>query len=742
MVWQAWQDSNYPGPGGFPYRGASGTTNDRRGGRDLPFFWSEVDLRGYRITSRFLCETNPFAIGFLGRLTDYHIRKGYGWQACKKGAKKTPYAASDGTPTDPLVAKAQAILDRFRDEQRWPQQSREAFARWRRDGEVFGRVGRGAWGDVAWFRFVEPEQVGAPDGAVDGPTAFGCEVLAHDDGTLDSQTPVAYHIWDLESGMTRGEWADASRIVHAKANVDSTVRRGRPDFFPVADHLDGVRRLLTNMLHTAVDQAAIAWRERFPTATKEQVRTLIPEQVTTPGQSQATSAPPGAWAVFPWMIPQWGNQNKFRPGTVIRVEGNREFEDGPVSQGVPNYLQAVQAVLRSVGVRWGMPEYFSGDASNNNFASSLVAGSPFVVAVEGSQLEWGATFERPVALRVLDRAVESGLLTREEREALDVEVTEPAVVTPEPEKDTSRRNTLHAAGVLSATTWQQQEGLDPQHEAENFKAEKEREQVAGGPGPGEPPPGADGLPPDDDGGGGGGDPFGGLFGEAVVSEAAYALLSEAAKAPPGKVWKTITVNRGGKQYSYKRLVNAPKAEPAKKPAAKAEPAPAKPTPKSKPDPAAVAKEVHAALADPGSLTPEKVTGLTAKLKTLTVAQIQAIQKERGAAGGKDKAARIAKLIDHAKAKAAGGGVGDVSDVVRYAGELRDGNHRVETARELRGHLEKLTPAQVAAVSRELGYTPEASKAKTIDRVVTAVVSIMASKQNATFITDKPLKPGE
>jgi hypothetical protein len=77
LFWQAWQDSTVPGPGGYPYKGATGTVTDRQYGRDLPFFWTEMELRGYRTTARYLCETNPFAIGFVELLADYHIRKGH-----------------------------------------------------------------------------------------------------------------------------------------------------------------------------------------------------------------------------------------------------------------------------------------------------------------------------------------------------------------------------------------------------------------------------------------------------------------------------------------------------------------------------------------------------------------------------------------------------------------------------------------------------------------------------------------
>ena len=72
----------------------SGRRGRPQGGpQSLPLFWNALDLLArHRVMARWLCDSNAFAIGFSGRLTDYHIRKGFGWQACLKGAKKTPYA--------------------------------------------------------------------------------------------------------------------------------------------------------------------------------------------------------------------------------------------------------------------------------------------------------------------------------------------------------------------------------------------------------------------------------------------------------------------------------------------------------------------------------------------------------------------------------------------------------------------------------------------------------------------------
>jgi hypothetical protein len=163
----------------------------------------------------------------------------------------------------------------------------------------------------------------------------------------------------------------------------------------------------------------------------------------------------------------------YEPGTVIHMDSNRQFLAGPVGTGTAAFIQVEQAILRGCGARWRFPEYFSGDASNNNMASSIVAGSPFVVAVEGNQLEWGV-FERAVAKKVLELCVESGRLSREQVASVDVKVTPPAVALANREEEERLREMRNKAGVLSVTTWQQQVGLDPKHEDANFEAEARR----------------------------------------------------------------------------------------------------------------------------------------------------------------------------------------------------------------------------------------------------------------------------
>lgn len=460
--WQSGYGQGY-GYGNYFGRGANGSLSDRKAGRFLPVFWNELDLRWYRVLARHLDSTNNFAIGFLSHLVNFVVGKGFGWQACRTGAAKTPYQTV-GAPSDPLVTKGQSILDAWRDANKWPVKSRRAYRRLRREGEVFGRFFSGGWDALPAFRFVPPELVGSPDGDTATERSFGIETDPDDVDTV-----WAFYVRDAAGDGLTGKWVPAEKMVFRKINSDDEVKRGVTDFLPMSAELDGVRLLLRAMLDTSHEQAKMAWMERFPHALVDQVRGMVNKYPAN--QPDRPRYPDGL--PLPW------GGNDIRQTYVKRTEGDRELEPGPTFAGVTNYLAVEQACLRGMGARWNMPEYFSGDASNANFASTLVAGSPFVRAIEGEQLEHAADWERPVALKVLDAAVDAGWLTPAERRQLDVEVTPPAVTTPEPDKDATRITGLVSAKLLSPQTAQLQLGLDPQHEEANLQA---AEKKAGGSG--------------------------------------------------------------------------------------------------------------------------------------------------------------------------------------------------------------------------------------------------------------------
>jgi hypothetical protein len=126
-------------------------------------------------------------------------------------------------------------------------------------------------------------------------------------------------------------------------------------------------------------------------------------------------------------------------------------------------VQVIQAALRRAGARWCMPEYMiSGDASNANYASTLVAESPFVKAAEAQQAFF-RRWSREVLWKVLAIAAQSGRLPADVaalRRSIEITIETPPIAVRNRKEELEIRQALHAAGILSKRTWAEQSGLD------------------------------------------------------------------------------------------------------------------------------------------------------------------------------------------------------------------------------------------------------------------------------------------
>jgi hypothetical protein len=145
------------------------------------------------------------------------------------------------------------------------------------------------------------------------------------------------------------------------------------------------------------------------------------------------------------------------------------------------FLDVVQGILRQVGSRWCMSEgMVSGNDANNNFASSIVAGSRFHRYAVASQASIGRSFHR-IVWRAIENAFEAGRFARfglswpAFLELVEVAITGPDVdqksaLDVEQVREIRRRN-----GVLSVKTWRQEAGLDHDQEEANIEEEASRE---------------------------------------------------------------------------------------------------------------------------------------------------------------------------------------------------------------------------------------------------------------------------
>jgi hypothetical protein len=400
--------------------------------------FTEIQMRAMVTWSRWLCQENYLAIGFLDRLCDYigPIKV----QFVRRGADP-----GDGEK-DPLAREAQNVWDEWCKANSWGEgeddREREQDRRLLRDGEITLRLGYGDRVDdfLPWVRQIEPEQIRNPSFSppedMEGDWRFGV-------GSVWDDAEKEIGLWACyqDSGGGDGEYLRPSEYVRCKANVDRVIKRGISDFYPVEKRLQNSIGLLDNNLQTSKAQAAIAWIEKHGTGTPQDV------QRTIWGNANAVAAPiygPGVYSGAEalgingnWSGGTgpggWVPAQKNRAGTILNTDTLHEYEPGPVSSS-ESYLPIVDAVLKAVGFRWGIPDWFA-SGSAESFAAALVTGSPFVRSIQIRQ-KMKKGFVHRLAMMVISFAEESGRLKAGSSKALRAILTDEPVVIADEAKQT------------------------------------------------------------------------------------------------------------------------------------------------------------------------------------------------------------------------------------------------------------------------------------------------------------------
>lgn len=424
-------------------------------------FGNEQQLGEIRNAARTVCAQSALAAALLERLTDYVVGRGFAYSAttCQPG-------------DEPIAAAVQQVIDEFLQRNDFAGDlDREIFARSRRDGEALVAL-YPLPGGAAEIRLVEPEQLTEPDDPRAVEDWLGAETPScwrygvHSDAG-DAQSIHGYFIqWTERTGDF--DYLPASRLEHLRINVDRNTKRGLSDFYPVLHWLDRADKLLRNTAEGAAIQAAIAYiKEHAPGVTQAaaETSTLLRASASVPQRVAGTIRAQQVQA--------------FSPGTILATSPGTLYRPGPLGAAhAPNFIAVHQAVLRLIGNRWGMPEYMvSGDASGANYASTLVAESPFVNACEAKQAIYIACFRR-LLWKAIDIAAAAGRFQpfgvrgEELRRHVKVKIEPPTVASRDIGRETDRRGRLHTAGVLSRTTWAAQEGLDWPQEQANQAAER------------------------------------------------------------------------------------------------------------------------------------------------------------------------------------------------------------------------------------------------------------------------------
>jgi hypothetical protein len=444
----------------FPRRGmtgyATGRIEDHTGGKNRPVFETESDLDCIRAAADVLCETSPAAIAALKNLTNFVIGPGFVYSAAPKAKRDCPKE---------LPLAVQAIIDEFLEANDWcGDRERELFAISRRHGESFLSVvdagGQAAVRNIAAARVKEPR--GLPP--YERSYTFGIETPAD-----DLEKVLGYWVqWDSLDGQL--EFTEAETVEHIKINVDRGIKRGVSDFFAVDPDLESARTLLRAMIKGGSIQASIAYIvEHVAGTTATQIENLRTNNATLKyDQTYQTGT-----------VTQY--QKQLKAGQRLDVGKGQVYKGSPLASGeaANAYVTILQAGLRSIGSRWCMPEYMiSGDASNANYASTMVAESPFVRNCEVEQAFYKRKFLRIIwaAVKIAaDAGRIEGYRFEQVKRLVEIQVECPPVAARKAKEETERNKLLKEAGVLSDKTFAGREGLDYEQEQANIATQPKPE---------------------------------------------------------------------------------------------------------------------------------------------------------------------------------------------------------------------------------------------------------------------------
>lgn len=451
---------------------------------------NETEFRWIRARSRAFLAVNPYAAGAVRNRVAYTVGSGHTYDVVSR-TKYKPEAQANGQDLSLAgasglyteahrLADCRAVLDEFCRINRWPQRQKETVRRLDRDGERFLRFFPDVELGVLRVRFVEPLEIQNPPGATaaDG-WFFGIRFARHDDpqagARLDMETPLEYALVDVnpQGSVTElREKVPAADVQRLTANVDLSSPRGLPVFYALQNHLTDAVRTLKATGRIVEFRARIAMIRRHVNATRDAVQHAVE---TIGGISQSETGTIGSDGRRPASGYPVRTARMYPYAAIIDASDATDYQFPSEAAPVDKNVAAIQAELRAAAAALGMPEYMlSGDASNANYASTMVAEGPAVKTFEEMQ---AALIEADV--EVMERALVvaaaagrvAGASADDVLDLVSVEVEPPLIKSENRLQEVQADQILLASGVMSRATFAARQGLVYAEEKERMGEE-------------------------------------------------------------------------------------------------------------------------------------------------------------------------------------------------------------------------------------------------------------------------------
>jgi hypothetical protein len=496
--WTSWWADRFDRLRYSPYAFNVATAYDRRYGRFVPMFQTELELAILRAASRVIANTNSFAQALVNGLTSYVIGTGFTYEP---RTKRNPRTRESLDPSDYFADFLKDLWEDFQERNGWygdgrPSYEEERFGRRIVDGESMTALFVDPDTGLCSLRVVEPEQVVQPPGYSMYNANFG--ILSPQD---DAQHHEAIWVFYGDNAVS-GTWVPLfdtppdhfsleenpyQRVLHCRFNTPRSVKRGCPEFvFDTQDSFAIASNLRRNLGKGAAVQASYAILREHEAMNESDVADM------------AT-----ALADYQRVNPLNNNLENMKraESAIVDAPKGMKFVDPPGGKNAAGHVEILNAIILAAGGRWNaLPWILGGKQETGGMTSgqnAQIAETPFGLSVQRAQrAEKGASvriFWKVVELYCLVKGGIKGRSFEDLKQIVECHCEPRSIEFRDKDKKAGTDLALFKAKLKSGQTIQAEEGLDSDNEAENIaKWEEKYGPIVPEPQPGQ--PGANGKP--------------------------------------------------------------------------------------------------------------------------------------------------------------------------------------------------------------------------------------------------------
>lgn len=423
--------------------------DNRMVGEVLPIHITWMELKKQRDECRRIAATNEYAQACIQSYQNYCVSTGFVYSA---------HALEDDV--DPAMLKqVNQLLSLFVEHNQMSEIENEICYRLHVEGEVFLRMFPNYEDGLLRVRFIEPELVRSPNDDNSPLHSYGIEC------TEDIHTVLGYWVIERPWESMTPTLVPAKEILHIKNNATNNQKRGTSTLWSIQSNLRNAEDVQASLISIA--------RARAKFAAIKTVENAPPEAIQALGATSTDAV------ITDPLTNQKSNIAHYGYGTVLSLPSTVKMEFPSLAIGSSDLIETLQVNLRSIAVRFGITEtMISGDASNNNYASALVAEAPAVKSFKrfGKMMasylgERRTQPQRSLVWEQLILATKIGLLPAEILNKIVIKVQMPSVETRDQNLEAQVNKTYHDLGIKSKSTIASELGVNWEQERKNIDME-------------------------------------------------------------------------------------------------------------------------------------------------------------------------------------------------------------------------------------------------------------------------------